>query len=166
MERYPTLEKFIKMKLEVVEELIKSLGLLFRAKILNDLAEQIKNEFQSKIPNNFNDLKSLKGIGNYSANAILCFGFNMKRPLLDANFIRIYKRVFNIKSKTKTPKTDKYLWEFSESLLPENDYVLFNYSILDLGGTICLSKNPKCIECPIQKNCYHFKNIKKMKINE
>ncbi|GAH00810.1 unnamed protein product [marine sediment metagenome] len=88
--------------------MIKSLGLLFRAKFLEKIANQLKNDYKKKIPDNIVDLKKLEGIGNYSANAILCFGFNQRRPLLDSNFIRVYNRVFNITSKTKTAKNDKF----------------------------------------------------------
>jgi len=161
MKNFPTLDIFLDSKLETIKDLIQSLGLLKRAIMLNDLALQIKNEFNNKIPKNFSELKTLKGIGNYGANAILCFGFNEKRPLLDTNFIRIYKRVFNVISKTKTPKTDKFLWNFSEELLPEKKIIEFNYGILDLGGTICLNKNPKCSFCPLNEICNYCNKIKK-----
>jgi len=158
---YSNLEKFIEMDLKTVKTLIKSLGLLFRAEILQEITNQIKNEFNNKIPDSFKELKSLKGIGNYGANAILCFGFEKKRPLLDSNFIRLYKRVFNISPKTKTAKSDKFLWEFSEQLLPEKDFIIFNYGVLDFGGQICLPKKPKCGICPLKQICVFFKKQSK-----
>lgn len=159
LKKYPNLDTFIKAKLKDIEDLIKSLGLLFRASRLKELANQLENEFNRQIPDNFNDLKALKGIGDYGANAILCFGYGKKKPLLDSNFIRIYERFFNITSKTKTPKTDKFLWRFSESLLPHEGYVQFNYGILDFGGNICLSKNPKCSDCPLNIDCHFYSNL-------
>lgn len=158
MKKFPTLNNFLQMEIKTVEEIIKPAGLLFRANFLKDIAEQIKIDFNNTIPNNFSDLKSLKGIGDYTANAILCFGYGQRRPLLDANYIRLYKRIFNITSKIKNPKNDKYLWKFSEELLPEVDYVEFNYATLNFGVNICLDNNPKCIVCPIQKMCYHYNN--------
>jgi len=156
MIKYPTLDEFLKMEIEMVEEIIKPLGLLFRANYLKHIAEQIKNDFSNTIPDNFSDLKSLQGIGDYTANAILCFGYNQRRPLIDTNYIRLYKRVFNIKSKNKNPKNDKYLWNISEELLPEANYVEFNYATLNLGVNICLNNNPKCKICPVQKICYYY----------
>ena len=156
IEKYPNLEKFLDMKEEIIEALIKSLGLLYRVEKFKKLAEHIKNTFNRKIPNNFLELKFLSGIGDYGANAILCFGFNQKRPLIDSNFIRVYKRVFNVSSKTKTPKTDKYLWKFSEELLPIKNYIQFNYGIIDLGGNICVHNKPKCNICPVNQICYYF----------
>lgn len=158
MIKYPSLADFLNSQSEIIKQLFSSLGLHFRAIFFEEIIIKIKKEFNNEIPNNIKDLKSLKGIGNYSANAILCFGFNQRRALLDTNFIRIYKRVFNIQSKTKTPKNDKYLWEFSEFLLPEKNFVRFNYSILDLGGIICKSRNPQCNICPLGIIC-NFNNL-------
>ncbi|MHA1671647.1 MAG: hypothetical protein ACTSV5_13895 [Promethearchaeota archaeon] len=156
MENYPTLNDFLKAELDDLKIMLKSLGLLFRAEMLKQLGFQLKNDFNGKIPNTLAELKTLKGIGDYGANAILCFGFNQKTPLLDANFIRIFSRVFGIKSKTKTPKTDNFLWSFSKELLPSTKYISYNYAILDLGGKICLSRTPKCGYCPIKKICLYY----------
>ncbi|MFX0142354.1 MAG: A/G-specific adenine glycosylase, partial [Candidatus Hodarchaeota archaeon] len=134
-------------------------GLKYRANKIIKLKNQLINEFDRKIPSNFEDLKKLPGIGDYNANAILCFGFKKKRALLDNNFIRVYQRVFNVKSYTKTPKTDKFLWNFSESLLlPITSYLTFNYGVLDFGGIICLPKIPKCQICFLKEICFYEKN--------
>lgn len=156
MKMYPTLENFLKLNRDVIENLIKSLGLAFRANMIAEIAFDIKNRFRNRIPDSISELKSLKGIGDYGANAILCFGFNQKKPLLDSNFIRIFKRVFDIRSKTKTAKSDRFLWEFSENLLPKKDFIKYNYAILDLGGNICISKSPKCEICPLNHLCRYY----------
>ena len=156
---FPSLEDLLTADISTIKEIIKSLGLLFRAEVIKEMTNQIKNDFNKKIPDNFIDLKKLKGIGDYSANAVLCFGYKMKRPLLDSNFIRIYKRVFDVSPRTKTAKTDKYLWNFSEALLPDNNFIKFNYAILDLGGKICISRKPKCNMCPLTNICFYLSNI-------
>lgn len=149
-----------------VKKLIKPLGLAYRAEGLKKVSDKIKNEFNKKVPDNLKQLKSLFGVGDYGANAVLCFGFNRKRPLLDTNFIRIYKRVFNISSEKKRPKSDKMLWEFSEFLLPEKKYVEFNYGVLDFGGNVCTSKKPKCESCFINEMCFYYNNINFDKIQD
>ena len=146
---------------QVLSKLISSLGLLYRAQKLEDLKEQLKKNFINQIPDSFDELKLLSGIGDYGANAILCFGYGEKRPLLDSNFVRVYKRVFEINPKTKTAKTDKFLWEFTEKMLPNKEFIDFNYGVLDIGGNICISKNPKCIECPINQICKFYKLLTK-----
>ncbi len=156
MERYPNVRSILNMKFEIVAELIKSLGLAFRADMLKTLSEQLKNDYNKKIPGNVNRLKKLRGVGNYCANAVLCFGMGKKRAILDANFIRIYKRVFGIRPKTKTAKSDKYFWGFAETMLPKKKYVEYNYGILDLGGYICKNRNPECNICPVNEICKKY----------
>lgn len=159
LKEYPNLDKFLDADYNPIFKLIESLGLIYRANRIIKLKTQLINEFDRKIPNNFDDLKKLPGIGDYNANAILCFGFKKKRALLDNNFIRVYQRVFNVKSRTKTPKTDKFLWGFSESLLPTSSYIRYNYGVLDFGGIFCLPKIPKCQTCFISEICFYKKTI-------
>jgi len=158
IEKYPSLESLFKMKLQDGEKLMNSLGLHKRVDMLKKLSEQIKFDFNEKIPNNYKDLISLMGIGPYTANAILCFAFGKRKPLLDNNILRLYERVFNIKSNKKKPTTDKKLWELSEKLLPVNNFVNFNYGILDFCIEICTPKKPKCLFCPLNQMCNHYKS--------
>jgi len=166
MKLYPNLEKFFRINVKKVKELIKPLGLAYRAEGLKKVSDKIRHEFDKKVPNNLKDLKALFAVGDYGANAVLCFGFNKKRPLLDTNFIRIYKRIFNIVSEKKRPKSDKMLWAFSEYLLPEKRYVEFNYGVLDFGGNICTSKKPKCENCLINEICFYYRNLNSEKIQD
>ena len=163
IEKYPQLEVFLEAKYEILLDLMKSLGLLYRAKKMMILITILKEDYNSKIPETFKNLKTLPGIGDYGANAILCFGYNKKKPLIDTNFIRIFKRVFNARPKTKTPKTDKYLWEFAEGLVPDKNFVEYNYGVIDFASKICLSRKPRCNDCLMTQICYHYKkmNIKK-----
>lgn len=160
MDFYPSLGEFLDMKLTKVKSLIKPLGLKKRAETLKEISCKLKNNFNSRIPNTLSELKSLNGIGDYCANAILCFGFGKNYPILDSNFIRLYKRVFNVNSKTKTAKSDKFLWKFAEHLLPEKNFIEFNYSLLDIGGLHCLPRNPKCESCPLKSLCLLNNKIK------
>ncbi|MBD3352904.1 MAG: hypothetical protein GF364_15590 [Candidatus Lokiarchaeota archaeon] len=76
---------------------------------------------------------------------------------MDANIARIYAQLFNVHPKTKTAKSDKYLWEFCGEILPKERFVDYNYALLDFGGLICQSKVPKCEICPFLESCF-FKN--------
>ena len=156
---YPTLEDFLNFNFRDIFNIVKSLGLYKRVDYLEKLSNQLKSEFNGIIPDEFDKLISLKGIGIYTANAILCFGYNKKRPLLDTNFIRIYKRIFEVYSKTKSPKTDKFLWNFSKGLLPKEKFIEFNYGILDIGGRICKPRKPKCMICPLFEICKFYKKV-------
>ena len=159
MKSFPNLEQLIKTenRESIIISIIKPLGLLKRAQILSDSITSIHDNFGGQIPDNYKDLMELKGIGAYIASSTLCFGFDKKKAILDANIARIYSRLFNINSRTKTPKSDVFLWNFCEKILPTK-FVAFNYAMLDLGGIICRHRNPKCLECPLIDSCLYFNN--------
>lgn len=138
---------------EKIFEVIKPLGLFRRVNVLIKMANQIEEEYGGKIPNNYKELINLFGVGKYIANAVLCFSYNQKVPIIDTNIIRIFQRFFSFKSNKKYIESDKKIWELAEDLLPDTDFQLYNYSLLDFGNLICKSKNPMCKECINKKFC-------------
>jgi len=160
IKKYPNTKKLLLSDNEDLTKIIKPLGLYQRRlKVFQTVAKQIEQEFKGKIPNEFDDLMELFGVGIYIANAILCFNFNEKVPIVDTNIIRIFQRFFNFQSDKKYIESDKKIWEFAESLIPEANYQLYNYTLLDFGSLVCKSKNPECNICILWKKCY-FYNLK------
>jgi len=139
-----------------IDRLLDKLGLLKRADMIIETFKAINNDYESKIPSLKHDLLALKGVGKYTASATLCFGFNQRIAILDANVYRIYNRLFGVKPKTKTVKNDKFLWEFCQKMLPKDNYIMYNYGLLDLGGMICKAKAPKCNLCPLNSICKYY----------
>lgn len=161
LKRFPE-PKYIKSSSkDEISEFMKKLGLLKRTEVILKVFSEINKMKKGRIPDIYEDLISLPGIGLYIASATLCFGFNKKKAILDTNVARIYSRVFNIHPKTKTAKNDKFLWQFCENMLPYDHYVEFNYGLLDLGGLICTAKKPRCTNCPVNKMCWYYE----LKIN-
>jgi len=156
VEKFPTVHYLDKAKPEEIDDLIKDIGLLYRGKRSKKIADQVVNEFNGKIPDNKEGLMSLYGVGDYIANAVLCFAFNKRVPIVDTNVIRVYERVFNVKSLKTRPRTDKEMWDFAENLLPEDSYVEYNYALLDFASDICKAKKPLCHRCPITDICYYY----------
>ena len=156
VEKYPTIANLADADDQIVLEIFSKIGLFFRASRLKTIAAEILIRFNGEIPSNFNDLKSIKGIGDYIGNSVLCFGFLQKRPIVDTNIIRIFSRYGLFESIKKRPHTDSQLWSFAESILPEINYVEYNYSLLDIGAGICASRKPLCDLCPIKITCRFF----------
>ena len=159
MERYPILDEFLKASYDSLLDLIRTLGLLYRANKMTKLIKYIKENYDLKIPNSFSTLKSLPGIGDYGANAILCFGYNKREGLIDTNFIRIFSRLFNVNSKTKTSKSDKFLWNFAKKIVPERNFIEYNYGIIDFANKVCSSKKPSCISCILKELCFYYNKL-------
>ena len=111
--------------------------------------------FNGHLPTNEDDLKSLPGIGEYTAKAIMAIAYNKKVIPLDGNVERVLKRVFNLKkvneiSKDNLHKKKSFFGESNRS----SDYA---QAIMEIGALICRPFNPICNKCPISKNCISYK---------
>ena len=157
VEKFPTIYHLYPAEPEEIDNLIKDVGLFYRGKRLKKIAEQIVNQFKGNIPDNKEDLMSLYGVGAYISNAVLCFAFKKRVPIVDTNVIRVYKRVFNVKSLKSRPHTDKEIWDFAEKILPKENYVEYNYALLDFASDVCKAKRPLCQICPIMDICDYYR---------
>ena len=133
----------------------EGLGYYSRAKNLKKTAKIIINEFKGKLPNNEAGLKSLPGIGDYTAKAIMAIAFNNKIIPLDGNVERVLKRVFYLKkekeiSKENLHKKKSFFGETNRA----SDYA---QAIMEIGALICKPTKPICNQCPISRNCKSFK---------
>lgn len=155
--KFPTIYHLYRAVPEEINNLIKDIGLFYRGKRLKKIAEQIVSSFEGNIPSRKEDLISLYGVGDYISNAVLCFAFKKKVPIVDTNIIRIYDRVFEIKSSKSRPRADKKIWDFAKKALPENNYVEYNYSLLDFASEICKAKKPLCGVCSVKDICEYKK---------
>ena len=157
IKKYPDFYALSKASNNSLKEEFKYLGLQNqKTPILKDLAKKVINMPRNEFFHNKNDLLQIKGIGEYIANAVMCFVFNKRVPIVDSNIIRILERVFNIKSSKKNARSDIEIWKNMEKLLPEDNFKDFNYALLDFAALICTFYNPKCDECFLTKDCFFF----------
>jgi A/G-specific adenine glycosylase len=111
------------------------------------------NHFSGKIPDNLKDLLRLPGIGRSTAGAILSFAYNKEAPLLDGNAKRVLSRLFAVSKNPVGDKTERLLWQISESLIPRGRSNPFNQALMDLGSMICTPKDLQCPHCPLRNLC-------------
>jgi len=155
IEKYPNPLSISGLEESSLSNLLKPLGLYNRrARDLKKLAEIIIND-NNTIPKNKKELLELPGVGDYITNALLCFAFNNKVPIIDANVGRVMKRVYSFPVKS-APSRDKKLTERMKEIIPEKDFKSFNYAILDFAALTCLPRNPRCDECPLNELCDYF----------
>jgi len=158
--KYPTPSALSKAKLENVQEIIKPLGLIFRAKHLIKMSKEIIERHNGLIPKEFDELMQLTGIGEYCARAVLSFAFKQNVPIVDTNVARFLHRVYGIDSTVPVnPSRKKYLFEIASDLLPMRKSRNFNFAVLDLCAEICIPKKPKCSDCPLKSVCEYGKNV-------
>ncbi len=151
IENIPNLKSLAKVNNKKLIKLWEGLGYYSRARNLKKTSQLIIKNFCGKIPQNFEDLKSLPGIGDYTANAILAIAFNKPYIPLDGNIERVLKRYLYLKTIKEVQKENliKKKSIFGISSRP-GDYA---QAIMELGALICKPNNPLCNQCPISKKC-------------
>ena len=147
----PDLETLASFENRKLIKLWEGLGYYSRVRNLKKAAQVVIKDFNNKLPNNFLDLKSLPGIGDYTASAILAIAFNKPFIPLDGNVERVLKRYLYLKKENQIQKDNlikskKVLGTSSRS----SDYA---QALMELGALICKPNNPFCEKCPISKNC-------------
>ena len=131
----------------------EGLGYYSRARNLHKAAKIAAEEYNGRLPRDLDALRKLPGIGRYTLGAIASIAFGMDVPALDGNIKRVYSRVFDISEPVDSTVGEKILWQLAEVHLPRGKAGDYNQALMDLGATICLPKNPRCLICPLMKIC-------------
>ncbi|HLW61060.1 MAG TPA: A/G-specific adenine glycosylase [bacterium] len=151
--RYPSLESLAEAGNREVREAWYPLGYNIRPVRLRDIARAALRRHHGKIPRTREELLALKGIGPYTAGAVLSFAYRQDAPILDTNVRRVLRRVF-LGDRAAAP--DRLLWGLSEALLPHGQVYHFNQALMDFGATVCRARRPRCPACPLSRLCASF----------
>ncbi len=131
----------------------EGLGYYSRARNLHKAAKVVVEKFNAELPQDLDDLRSLPGIGRYTVGAIASMSFSMDEPTLDGNLRRVFARLYDVKESADSPAGEKILWGLAAQNLPKGRAGDYNQALMDLGSTICLPKNPRCLLCPLMEIC-------------
>lgn len=148
MQRYPTLTSLANANESIVLKSWEGLGYYSRARNLYHSAKLCVKHYKGTLPCDKQKLLGLKGIGDYTAGAILCFGYKQAVSFVDSNIARILCRIYNLSSPTQ-----KTLQDFAAQILNPSDAFNHNQALMDLGALICTAKNPSCMLCPLNTIC-------------
>ncbi|WP_292010817.1 A/G-specific adenine glycosylase [Chryseobacterium sp.] len=133
----------------------KGLGYYSRAINIHKAARQIMNDYGGIFPSEYDEILKLKGVGKYTAAAVVSICFNGKIPAVDGNFYRVLSRVFADDFDISNSRAFTYFSELAQLVLPDN-VGDFNQAMMDLGSEICKPKKPLCEECPFNEYCLAF----------
>ena len=135
------------------------LGYNMRAVRLQSIARQVIADYDGCIPDSIEELLKLKGIGRYTAGAIVCFAYRKQVATVDTNIRRVLHRVF-LGLEFPAPRlNDSQLLTLAEQVLPPGEAYNWNQALMDLGATICSGNNPQCTRCPVQESCKAFTEL-------
>jgi A/G-specific adenine glycosylase len=162
LEMFPTIHSLAKASSDQVLKQWEGLGYYSRARNLHRSAQVVVERFNGILPDQFEELMMLPGIGRSTAGAILSLAYNLPFPILDGNVRRVLSRLFAIQIE-QGKELDRTLWTRSESLVPEKEARSFNSAFMDLGATLCKPQEPLCKICPLKNSCIGFeKNLQKI----
>lgn len=150
---FPTINDLHTMSEEDVTRLINPLGLHWRAPLLYRLIQTVATKHKGVVPDDYNTLLTLSGIGPYAASAFLSLHRNRRMAIVDSNVVRIYGRFFGFEYDGET-RRKKWLLDLAESLIPTKAFRDYNYAVLDIARIIC-KRTPMCNECPLRTKCSH-----------
>ena len=152
LHKFPDIRSLASADIEEVEETLRPIGLFHqRARAAVEAAQFIVREYQGVFPSDYEKLKAVPHIGDYTAGCILDFGMDMPTAIVDSNVQRVMGRVFASELGEK-PDLRRVL-EFSRDLVPGADHVCYNYGLIDFGALVCTYRPCKSLDCPMLDIC-------------
>jgi A/G-specific adenine glycosylase len=153
LQRFPDVAALAAAPIEKVLEAWAGLGYYARARNLHRCAQAVVAGYAGQFPREPSQLAELPGIGRSTAAAIDIFAFGIHAAILDGNVKRVLARCFGIEGFPGSARTEKTLWQLSESLLPSSSIETYTQALMDLGAMVCTRANPSCSDCPLQARC-------------
>lgn len=154
--KYPSLQALADAPERDVAETWRPLGYNIRPQRLHAIARESVARYGGELPSDEATLLSFKGIGEYTAGAVMSFAFGKRAAILDTNVARVLFRVFVGRGDPKAHAMKKRLWRISRTVLPHRHVFDFNQALMDFGATLCTARKPKCLLCPMRRSCASF----------
>jgi A/G-specific adenine glycosylase len=147
--RYPTLEALATADVADVTRTWYPLGYNIRPVHLHGIAREAVARYGGQLPEEDKALRSMKGIGRYTAGAVRSFAYGARAPILDTNVRRVLGRVFHGQDGRRV--STAALWTLAELILPRARVYDFNQALMDFGATWCTARKPICLPCPMRR---------------
>lgn len=152
MRVFPSIEALAKADLDSVIKEWEGLGYYSRARNLHQGARYVVEHHQGILPDSYDQLKKIKGLGPYTIGAILSFAFHQRKAAVDGNVMRVLARYHCFKEEITKSTSIKHISTLAEEMLPEKEPWTISEALIELGATVCMRK-PKCFECPMKNGC-------------
>jgi A/G-specific adenine glycosylase len=156
LERYPTFEALAGAPEAQIVRTWYPLGYNIRPRRLQAIAREAVSQYGGALPSDEATLRSFKGIGAYTAGAVMSFAFGKRAAILDTNVARVLFRVFVGRGDARSHAMTRRLWQLSRTVLPYRHVFDFNQALMDFGATVCSARKPRCAVCTISRQCRTF----------
>ncbi len=155
---YPNVKALADAPQEKVLKDWEGLGYYSRARNMHHSAKQLVAEFGGEFPSTLSEIKSLKGVGDYTAAAIASFAFNIKAAVVDGNVFRFLSRLYGENTPINSTKGKRLFQKLADDFIDPQNPAIHNQAIMEFGAQYCVPKNPACADCVFNENCIAFKN--------
>ena len=156
IERWPTVNDLAHASEEEVLKMWQGLGYYSRARNLHQCAKQVVEQHNGSFPADYEQLRRLKGIGDYTAAAIASIAFDLPCAVVDGNVYRVLSRLFDIDTPININEGQKLFARLAQELLNREHPGLHNQALMEFGALHCTPRNPNCLLCPLQAQCLAF----------
>lgn len=156
VDRFPSVSALAEASEDEVLKYWQGLGYYSRARNLHAAAQYIQSHYGGVFPQSYEEIRALKGIGDYTAAAIVSFAFNEPRAVVDGNVFRVLSRLFQIDTPIDTSLGKRIFSQLASEILSLQQPGLHNQAIMELGALQCVPQSPDCSVCPLQDHCLAY----------
>jgi len=153
MEKFPTVEALADAPEDEVLKAWEGLGYYSRVRNLQAAAREVKTTYGGIVPDTPEEIAKLKGIGPYTAGAILSIAYEKPEPAVDGNVMRVFSRLLLMDDDIAKPATRIKLEHLIRQVIPEGRAGDFNQALMELGALVCVPRTPQCLTCPVFDYC-------------
>jgi A/G-specific adenine glycosylase len=150
---FPTLVDLARSDLQKVLKVWEGLGYYGRARNLHRAAQIVAERWDGTVPQDWHSFRSLPGVGDYIATAVLSIAFSKPCAVVDGNVKRVLSRLFTVDAPVNTSGADRIFRDLAAKLLAPRRPGTFNQALMELGALVCLPRNPGCRRCPLKNLC-------------
>lgn len=151
---FPTPKDLAQADEEDVLKVWEGLGYYSRVRNLQQAVKEVSESYQGKVPDTEKEIRELKGVGPYTAGAILSIAYGKPVPAVDGNVMRVLSRIYTIYDDIMKPAAKKTFDQLSWEMIPSEAAGDYNQAVMELGATVCTPKNPQCMTCPVAAHCH------------
>lgn len=158
LEKFPTIEAFANADDEEVLKIWEGLGYYSRVRNLHTAVKEVVSKYNGIVPDTKEDILKLKGVGPYTAGAVLSIAYGRPIPAVDGNVMRVISRIMLITEDIAKSSSRKVFENAVEKLMYHANPSYFNQALMELGALICTPTSPSCLLCPVREHCQAFEN--------
>ena len=156
IEWFPTINHLANANDDKVLKAWEGLGYYSRVRNLHSAVKEVNEKYNGQVPNTPKEISSLKGVGPYTAGAILSIAYGIPEPAVDGNVMRVLSRILSIWEDIAKPSTRKVFENAVRQLISHDEPSEFNQALMELGALICTPTSPSCLLCPVRDHCQGF----------